>query len=197
MLTKRKCKLQGVPASPGRLPENELMPNGGTSAAFYVPGLAVSGLLGGLRTLCWVVTVLLGRPRPKPVYAPPPCVSSAPGPAPHQPTLLSRNSSRYLSSLALVILRNTDSRHFSDTVILPILKFRFFFPLPPGSLVCFSPVVWRCWWLDGAAGEKEQLVRAGLGENAAQPLGARSQPHREPGPVTAANGPTTGKCLQG
>lgn len=69
----------------------------------------------------------------------------------------------YLSSLALVILRNTDSRHFSDTVILPILRFRFFFPLPPGSLACFSPVAWRCWWLEGAGeggGRQERLVRA-------------------------------------
>lgn len=82
---------------------------------------------------------------------------------PGWPTLLSRNSSRYLSSLALVILRNTDSRHFSDTVILPILRFRFFFPLPPGSLACFSPVAWRCWWLEGAGegdGRQERLVRA-------------------------------------
>jgi hypothetical protein len=65
-------------------------------------------------------------------------------------TLLSRNSSRYLSSLALVILRNTDSRHFSDTVILPTLRFRFLFPLPPASLLCFSPPAWRCWWPEEA-----------------------------------------------
>lgn len=95
-----------------------------------------------------VVTTLLGRPRSHPACAPNPIV------APGRPTLLSRNSSRYLSSLAFVILRNTDSRHFSDTVILPILRFRFFFPLPPGSLACFSPAGWRCWWLEEAGGRR-------------------------------------------
>lgn len=153
------------------------------------PGLSVLRplwvLMWRLRTLCWVVPALLGRPRsedsqPLPPEDPP-------------PTLLRRNSSRYLSSLALVIWRNTDSRHFSDTVILPILRFRFFFPLPPGSLVCFSPAVWRCWWPEGAAGE-EWLARAGSGEDAEQPLGAVTDSQ---GPIHGTLGPTARKCLQG
>lgn len=99
---------------------------------------------------CRVMKTLLGMPRPDSACAPSPIVAL------RRPTLLSRNSSKYLSSLALVILRNTDSRHFSDTVILPILRLRFFFPLPPGSLACFSPAGWRCWWLEAGQRRNSQ-----------------------------------------
>lgn len=163
-----ECRLQMMLCEPTPgFTEKELMSNLGTSITFLefsvcrncAPGLSVPSplwvLMWWLRKLCWVVPALPGRPRSEDLQ---------PLPLnPRHPTLLSRNSSRYLSSLALVIWRNTDSRHFSDTVILPILRFRFFFPLPPGSLVCLSPAVWRCWWPEGAVGEEEWLARAGSG----------------------------------